>query len=88
MLKPRFMHYRQPDDHPFTFSFSPQDADNWNHSTVRVKAVTVCHLEDEDGEIVAEGMAFCSLKDQFSRKKGRLISEGRARKALKMKGGG
>ena len=46
--------------------------------------VTVCILESDDEEHaeLARGYSFCSALDQFSKRRGRQISEGRARKAL------
>lgn len=43
--------------------------------------VTVCEIEGVTG--VGRGVAICSLKDNPSKKIGRLISKGRANKALK-----
>lgn len=43
--------------------------------------LTVCEIVDGE-EIVARGFAFCSSKDQFCRKTGRMISLGRALKSL------
>jgi len=54
-------------------------------------AITRCdlveQLDTKAGEkpawaILAVGWAICSSRDQFSRKKGRLIAEGRARRKL------
>ena len=39
---------------------------------------TICTIVDDDGNILGVGYAFCSQKDQFSRKVGRRISENRA----------
>lgn len=44
--------------------------------------VTVCRLVDDAGAELARGYAFCSAKDQFCRKTGRMIAEGRARMRL------
>ena len=43
--------------------------------------VTVCEIKEDD-EVLSVGYAFCSSADQFSRKKGRAIAEGRARANL------
>lgn len=46
-------------------------------------AVTACYIYDEQtGVHVASGHAFCGPGDQFCRKTGRTIAEGRARKEL------
>lgn len=37
----------------------------------------------EGGEVVAEGEAWCSDKDNYNKRLGRTIAEGRARKRLK-----
>jgi len=44
---------------------------------------TVCVLEGEELTELARGYALCSVNDQYSRRKGRLISEGRALKSLR-----
>ena len=44
---------------------------------IREPLVTVCILEDEDGE-VAKGIAICSFKDMPNKKIGRAIAKGRA----------
>ena len=41
-------------------------------------AITVCELDIEDGSPKILGYAVCSPRDQFSRKKGRAVSFGRA----------
>ena len=46
-------------------------------------AATMCYFEDDDRNRLAVGYAFCSQKDQFSKKRGRMIAEGRARKQLR-----
>ena len=43
--------------------------------------VTCCNLEDEKLNVMATGYAICSPKDNFCKKRGRDISEGRALKA-------
>jgi len=43
--------------------------------------ITICKISTNGSEYF--GYAFCSEKDQFSRKRGRLISEGRALKQIK-----
>jgi hypothetical protein len=47
--------------------------------------ITRCELEDKNRKTYAMGFAICSPKDNFSRRIGRLIAEGRARKALEDK---
>lgn len=47
-----------------------------------IKAATVCYLLDDENRVVSRGYSLCSTKDQFEKRKGRLIAEGRARKAL------
>lgn len=39
---------------------------------------TVCVIEDENRNEIARGYAFCSNKDQFSKKFGRMVAKGRA----------
>lgn len=48
-----------------------------------VRGVTVCILEDDDKNEIVRGYSFCSWQDRWNRAKGRLISEGRARKNLR-----
>ena len=43
--------------------------------------VTICTIHDDAGEEIGRGYAFCSAKDQFCRRTGRRIAEGRARAA-------
>jgi len=45
-------------------------------------AFTLCILEDDDGNEVARGYAFCGDKEQFCRATGRSIALGRAEAAL------
>ena len=52
-------------------------------TTPKATAVTICHLEDTSHNRLATGYSFCSNSDQFSKKRGRTISEGRARKQLR-----
>jgi len=47
----------------------------------RLHAVTTCEIMQDD-MVVAVGYSFCSGKDQFGKKKGRMISEARATKRL------
>ena len=47
------------------------------------RRVTSCLIVDDNGELLARGLAFCSFKDQPNKKRGRMIAEGRAIKALK-----
>lgn len=42
---------------------------------------TLCTLVDEQKNVLATGEAWCSMSDAFNYKIGRLIAEGRARKA-------
>ena len=48
-----------------------------------VKGATICQFTDDTGIVLATGYAFCSTKDQFCRRIGRQIAEGRARGVLK-----
>ncbi|MEE8114119.1 MAG: hypothetical protein V3T23_07160 [Nitrososphaerales archaeon] len=43
-------------------------------------AVTICELVDKENNVLATGYAFCT--QQYDRKLGNKIAEGRARKAL------
>ena len=43
--------------------------------------ITYCQLV-EDGEVVAQGVAYCGLKDNFCYRVGRDIARGRAEKQL------
>ena len=58
--------------------------DNWDtRNGPDVSAVTICRLVDDEGNFqFASGYAFCSTKDQFSKKKGRGIARTRAYSAL------
>jgi len=47
------------------------------------KAVTICEIDREDGSLPIHGYAICSCRDQFSRRKGRAVSFGRAMAQLK-----
>lgn len=60
---------------------------NGTREIARPLAATVCTIvvpndKEPDFPYVARGYAFCSANDQFSRKKGRAISYGRALDAL------
>lgn len=44
---------------------------------------TQVQIVNDDGETVAEGVALCSMKENYDRRKGRTIALGRAMKALK-----
>jgi hypothetical protein len=44
------------------------------------RKTTICGLLNEKGTEITYGVAVCSHKDQFNRRKGRLISQGRATK--------
>lgn len=48
-----------------------------------MRGVTRCTLLDDNNNASAEGYAFCSVRDNFNKKKGRQISLGRAIGALK-----
>lgn len=48
----------------------------------QLSGATVCHLVDDKDVRLATGYSFCSAKDQFCKRTGRLIAEGRARKRL------
>lgn len=47
----------------------------------KLSAVTFCHIESSDGRIISEAEARCSELDQFSKKRGRMISFRRALRA-------
>ena len=47
-----------------------------------VRSATVCQIVNDDGLVQATGYAFCSIKDQFCRRTGRLLAEERAQKML------
>ena len=44
----------------------------------RKRRMTVCRIIDEKGNVLGEGVAFCSEKDQFVKKIGRVKAMGRA----------
>jgi hypothetical protein len=46
------------------------------------RRVSSCLILDDDGKLIARGLAFCSFMDQPNKKRGRMIAEGRAMKAL------
>lgn len=46
------------------------------------RRVTSCLILDDSGELLARGLAFCSFKDQPCKRRGRMIAEGRAMKAV------
>ena len=52
----------------------------------KITACTICVIEDDSRNEIARGYAFCSSADQFSRKRGRQIAEGRAMKMARQKG--
>ena len=58
--------------------------DDWDtRNGPDVSAVTICRLMDDSGEFQhGSGYAFCSTKDQFSKKKGRGIARCRAYNSL------
>lgn len=43
---------------------------------------TICRILDAEGNVVAGGNAFCCERDNYSRRLGRVISQGRALKDL------
>jgi len=51
------------------------------HPLVNGVRFTICGIYDVESTTMKFGVARCSKKDQFSKKKGRLISEGRATKS-------
>lgn len=94
-MKARFTHYRHPAPTEDLERFQHTVRLAQHAVPFRIKAwpsaVTRCDLveplEVKDGErptwaILTIGWAICSSRDQFSRKKGRLISESRARHKL------
>ena len=60
---------------------------HYNHKFPNIRGVTTCEIQKDD-ETLSVGYAFCSSADQFSRKKGRAIAEGRAWSNLIMEEGG
>ena len=52
----------------------------------RINAFTVVIIEDENRRPISKGYAFCSNLDQFNRKRGRQIAQGRAVKMARQKG--
>lgn len=44
--------------------------------------VSVCYLPNESGTYYKLGFSFCSVKDNFNRKRGCFISEGRAKETV------
>lgn len=48
-----------------------------------LSTATRCEIRDDDGNFISEGFAFCSKNDQFSKRLGRRISEGRATKEIR-----
>lgn len=77
-LKSRYNHFRIHDYCEF---------DEWGNCKRCVPSscggITICRIIDEDTkEIIAWGISFCSPRDNFSRKTGRAIAEGRALKAI------
>jgi len=49
-----------------------------------VQVITRCCIKNNKGEVVSRGFAFCSDKDQFSKKLGRNIALGRALKNMNL----
>ena len=63
----------------FAYHRSGEDKSNWQpHGR---GGITYCQLV-EDGEVVAQGVAYCSPKDNFCYRVGRDIARGRAEKQL------
>lgn len=68
-------------DKPFYFHFRDEDADKPRHDNQVFRAITVCMKPiEKGGKKFKAGLACCSLMDNFSKKKGRMIAEGRAEK--------
>jgi len=53
-------------------------ADGLRRPAYEFQVVTICELLPDDGTPAVRGYALCSLRDNFSRKKGRTIAKGRA----------
>lgn len=53
---------------------------------INIWYATRCLIEDKEGNAIAVGYSFCSPKDQFSRKLGRQIAQGRALRRLEAVG--
>ena len=92
-VRPRYRHWRREYKQ---YGFRPKDlydkarvhgqvGTHALFSYPKVQAATQCMLEDDERNVVAEGWAFCSVQDQFSKAIGRQISEGRARAQLEGK---
>lgn len=50
---------------------------------ISLNGATVCYVEDEDRNVLSTGYSFCSVNDQFDKKRGRQIAMGRALRGLK-----
>lgn len=46
---------------------------------------TTAFVQKDDGDVVAEGVAWCGIHDQFNRRLGRTIALGRALKKMEEK---
>lgn len=67
----RFLHYR---------AYSEQESEDGVHFVTPAKGkggVTVAYTEDEGGQSISFGTAFCHEKDMFNRALGRTIATGR-----------
>jgi hypothetical protein len=49
----------------------------------RASGITICTIKIDEEPDPFYGWSVCSIKDQFSKKRGRIISEGRAKKLIK-----
>lgn len=67
------------DDRPFFFHFNKNGYDN-GADLKKLNGVTVCFMPEEEGNPnFSVGVAACCRADTFSKKIGRMISEGRSR---------
>jgi len=85
ILKETIFHFRtsvnQKNSGPPSNSLSAGEFEHSSEISQR-GGVTLLRILDDNGNVMANGVAVCSLSDNFSRKKGVLIARNRARAAL------
>lgn len=59
--------------------------ENGNHTVYPRGGKTVCQIFDDEGQLLASAAANCSLNDNYNKRLGRMIAEGRAKAALAKK---